>query len=54
MKKPQISKINHHSKSGTTIVVDMDRALLNADKNNNTTKTNHKDTENQINLLTKL
>ena len=37
------------SKKGVTIAEDTDIALLNADKNNKTTRTNHKSTKNQTN-----
>ena len=46
MKRVQVSKINHHSESGATFVVDLEIALLDADKNNRLTKTNHITTEN--------
>ena len=39
-------KGSHHSKDGAPSVVDMDTALLNADKNNRTTRLNHNSTEN--------
>ena len=42
-------KVSHHSKNGTIIAEDTETALPNADKNNKTIKTNHKNIENQIN-----
>ena len=49
MGKTQILKTNHYSKNGVIIANDTDTALSNADKNNKTTKINHKKIENQIN-----
>ena len=46
MKRVQISKINHHSENVATIVVNIELALLDADKNNRLTKTNHTTAEN--------
>ena len=45
-RKIQTLKVNHHSKNSVTIAGDSDIALLNADKNNKTTKINHKSSEN--------
>ena len=50
--KNQILKANHHSKNGVTVAENTDIALLNADKNNKTTKINHKCTKNQTNDFT--
>ena len=47
--KPQVLKVNHHSKNGATIAKDTDTALPNEDKNNKIIKINHKNIENQIN-----
>ena len=49
MRKTQISKVNHLSKNGVIIAKDTDTVLPNVDKDNKITKTNHKNTKNQIN-----
>ena len=51
-RKIQNLKADHHSKNSVTIAVHKDIALLNADKNNKIIRTNHKNTENQINFFT--
>ena len=51
MKRIQKSKANHQSKNDVTIVVDMDIALLNADKNTKTIKKYSKNTKNQANIF---
>ena len=51
MKIIQKSKANHQSKNDVTIVVDMDVALLNADKNTTTIKKYSKNTKNQANIF---
>ena len=49
MSRTQILKVNHHLRNGVTIAEDMDTVLLNADRNSETIKINHKNTKNQIN-----
>ena len=49
MSKTQISKVNHLSKNGVFFADDADTVLPNVDKNNKITKTNHKNTKNQLN-----
>ena len=46
-----MKRIHHSKKNGAIFVVDMDKALLNVDKNNIMIKTNHRNLENQINIL---
>ena len=48
-KKKQVLKVSHHSKNSVLIAEDTDIALLNADKNNNTTRITHKNTKHQTN-----
>ena len=48
MRKIQTSKVNHLSRNGVIIVEDSDTALPNIDKNKRITRTNHKNTKNQI------
>ena len=52
MRKTQISKVNHLSKSGVFIVEDTDIVLPNVDKNNRIIRINHKSTKNRINHST--
>ena len=49
MRKTQILKANHLSKNDVIIAEDTDTVLPNVGKNNKITKTNHKNTKNQIN-----
>ena len=49
MRKTQLSKVNHRSKNGVIIAEDTDTVLPNVDKNNKITRTNRKNTKNQIN-----
>ena len=51
-RKIQISKVNHCSNKGVTIVEDLDTSLLNADKISKTTKITLKSTEIQTNHFT--
>ena len=51
MRKTQILKVNHRSKAGVTIAEGTDIALLNADKNNKTTRINHKSVRNHTHSL---
>ena len=48
-RKVQTLKGNHPLKNGVNIAEGTDTVLLNADKNSETIKTNHKITKNQIN-----
>ena len=48
MRKTQSSKVNHLLKNGVIIAEDTDIVLPNVDKNNKITKTNHKNTKNEI------
>ena len=50
--KIQISMVNHLSKNGVIICKVTDTALLNVNKSNRITRTNHKSTKNQINHFT--
>ena len=45
-KRIQITEVSHHSKNGVITVVDVDIALLNAEKNNRIIKANHNNIEN--------
>ena len=49
MRKTQNSKLNQLSKNGVISAKDTDIVLSNVDKNKKITKTNHKNTKNQIN-----
>ena len=51
MKSIRISKANHHSKNGLSIVADMYIALLIAEKSIQSTLIDLKNTENQANLF---
>ena len=52
MKKIPISKVNHFSRNGVSIVENKDIALPYVDKNNKITKLNHKSTKSQTNHST--